>query len=165
MTEPATTLVIDDEPFLPDLLADALEDHGLSLDVARTWAEGMQKFAVVGHELVIADYDLRESETGLRLLAEIKKLAPSTRLLLVSGRLDASAAPVVDESFAADRFMIRTDPDLRATLIREAQEAHARSHASDWRALGQARPRAADVNLDKIAELEAVLQSKLGRPG
>jgi DNA-binding NtrC family response regulator len=162
MSDPATTLVIDDEPFLPELLADALEDNGLALDIASTWAEGMQKFAVVGHELVVADYDLRESETGLRLLAEIKKLAPSTRLILVSGRLDQSDGPVVDETSAADLFMLRTDPDLRATLIQEAKDAHAKSRASDWRALGQARPRAGDVDLDKIAELEATLRSRLG---
>jgi len=161
MTDPATTLVIDDETFLPELLADALEDHGLTLDVARTWAEGMQKFTVVGHELVIADYDLQEADTGLRLLAEIKKLAPSTRLVLVSGRLDYGSAPLVDESAAADLFLIRTDPELRSTLIREAQQAHEKSRTSDWAALGRAHSRAYDVDLDKIQELEGKLRVRL----
>lgn len=162
MTEPATTLVIDDETFLPDLLADALEDNGLALDVASTWAEGMEKFTVVGHELVIADYDLQEAQTGLRLLAEIKKLAPSTRLVLVSGRLDEGSEPLVAESSAADLFLLRTHPQLRATLIHEAKRAHEGSRTSDWQALGQAHPRAGDVDLDKIQELEDRLRVRLG---
>lgn len=161
MTETATTLVIDDETFLPDLLTDALEDNGLALDVAHTWAEGMEKFTVVGHELVIADYDLRESQTGLRLLAEIRKLAPATRLVLVSGRLDEASAPLVGESSAADVFLLRTHPQLRATLIDEAKRAHERSRTSDWQALGQAYPRAGDIDLEKIQQLEDRLRVRL----
>lgn len=163
MTEPASTLFIDDEPDLvPDALRDAFEDEGLSLDIAATWAEGMAQFAVVGYELVIADYDLREAETGLRLLAEIKALAPSTRLILVSGRLPADTASLVREAQVVDLFLSKTDPKLREVLLKEAREAHEKSHDTDWGASGRAHPRAAEVDLDKIAGLEAELKLKLG---
>ena len=162
MTSPASTLYIDDELHLLPGLREALEDEGLSLDFAETWTAGMELFQVIGHELVVADYDLREAKTGLHLLAEIKQLAPSTRLILISGRIPQSASGEVATAPGVDLYLQRTDPTLLATIIAEAQSADARAKGSDWQAVGRAYPDARAVDMTEVKKIEDQLRSRLG---
>ena len=81
---PASLLVEDDDAFASELVS-ALADRGLELDRASTWEEGLELFRVNGYELVIADYNLPDTEHGLKLLASMKSAMPSSHLVLISG--------------------------------------------------------------------------------
>lgn len=145
-------------------LKDSFADEGLSLDYADSWAKGMDLFHVVVHELVIADYDLRETKTGLQLLAELKQLAPSTRLILISGRLTPEAEAIVKKQGEIDIYLTRSSPDLLQILVEEARQAEQRAEASDWKGLGMAHPQAEKVNLEEIAKVEESLRVRLRAP-
>ena len=160
---PPSVLLIDDEDYLIEPLADAFEDEGMGLDTARDWSSGMGLFQVVGHELVIADYDLQDAKTGLQLLAEVKVLAPSTRLVLISGRLDETAIGLVRDAAVADAFLERTQPDFLARLLDEGRRAVQRAAQTDWQAVGTDYPRGENVNLRAIKRLEESLRLHVRR--
>src|SRR5688572_19887940 len=89
-SRPPALLVEDNDAFAEELEA-ALNDRGLRIDRASGWEEGLELFRVNGYELVIADYNLPDTEHGLELLAQIKMLIPSSRLVLISGALTPAA--------------------------------------------------------------------------
>ena len=105
----ASLLVEDREDFATELVA-ALEDRGLAIDWAPTWQEGLDLFRVNGYQLVVADYNLPDTEHGLKLLARAKELMPSVRLVLISGPYPGAerAIPEIGCSTPTTRRPIRT---------------------------------------------------------
>jgi DNA-binding response OmpR family regulator len=158
---PATTLYIDDDDVLLEALRDALGDEDLTLDYAQTWSEGMDMFQVVGHELVIADYDLQEAKTGLQLLVEVKRSVPSTRLILISGRLTDEARALVEQIPEVDIYIQKGQSDMLEVLLAEAKAAHRRSESTDWPAVGAAHPDASAIDPTRIAQIEESLRVRL----
>src|SRR5436190_1493564 len=102
---PANTLLIDDEVNLVQSIKAAFDIRGLDLDTALSWDDGLQLFRVGLHDLVIADYNLPGSKLGLKLLARIKQLHPSSKLILISGYFDASAEELLPQTNLVDRFL------------------------------------------------------------
>ena len=77
-------LVIDDEEHLRTLLADLLESDGYEVTTAAHGKEGLALFQAKKHDVVITDLGLPEM-SGLEVAEEIKKIAPATPVVLLTG--------------------------------------------------------------------------------
>lgn len=129
----AAVLFIDDDAAFAESVAASFEARDLPLDVANSWDAGLALYRAGLHELVVADYNLPGSRHGLKLLLEVKALRPSTRLVLISGRVTPTAADLIAAAGLVDRFIPKTR-DLARELIEEAREATRRAeHDTDWR--------------------------------
>lgn len=70
MTMPAVILLVEDDEDVADSYRRTFHRDGLALDIAETWGEALALFRVVGHRLVIADYNLpgdEHDDTGGRV--------------------------------------------------------------------------------------------------
>jgi DNA-binding response OmpR family regulator len=77
-------LVIDDEEHLRTLLADILESDGYQVKTAAHGREGLDSFQAERHDVVITDLGMPEM-SGLEVAAAIKKIDPSTPVVLLTG--------------------------------------------------------------------------------
>jgi DNA-binding response OmpR family regulator len=154
-------LIDDDERFAETHRA-AFELRGITMDVASTWSEGLALFQVCGHELVIADYQLPDSDNGFSLLAAAKQHRPGTTLVLISGVLSSRADEILEGSVIVDAYYAK-EPDLLDKLLVHVREAQERAAGPpDWPRIAGgwlARNTATD---DEIAALDARLRAELG---
>ncbi len=122
---PRRVLVVDDQPVFVNILHRYLTEDGHTVDTAADGREALEKFRVaavgtVPYELVITDQGM-PGMCGEQLAAEIKALAPATRVILISGYGDLDATgprPGVDLSLVKPL----THAALR-TAVRQATAA------------------------------------------
>ncbi|MBN2340682.1 MAG: response regulator [Deltaproteobacteria bacterium] len=77
-------LVIDDDPFIRDVLKQTLERNSFAVTLADDGEEGLQKFATDSFDLVITDLIMPKKE-GVETIAELKKIAPEVKIIAISG--------------------------------------------------------------------------------
>ncbi len=99
------TLFIDDDVQLLQTIQDNATDSNLLLHVASTWDEGLALFLTLAPSLVIADYNLPGSSLGLRLLLKVRRLRPTTRVILVSGVINPDELQKVEDLGIVDRVL------------------------------------------------------------
>lgn len=156
-------LLIDDDI---DLLASyeaAASARSLPLETASTWDDGLNAYLVRRHDLVIADYNMPGSRMGLRLLVEIRRANPGTRLVLLSGFIDEADIAEVERLGLADKAIIKSlsgTADEVIAELRAAAEAD-RSAPTDWRAVAEAYAAAAEVTDAELDALDAAIARKV----
>jgi ActR/RegA family two-component response regulator len=159
-------LVIDDHVAFLESLARAAEFKGLEVIPTTTWEDGLALFHIHGPELVIADYNLPGSRRGLQLLADIRRLRPSTRLVLISGVIDAGDAKEIetDAKDVVDRVLLKLDAaELTPALLDEIASARDRAEKStNWRDYGRAYGKAEGVSQKTLDQLDTRLQERRG---
>ena len=103
-------LLVDDEPFIRSLLADALMYQGYQVYEAEDGATGLEQFCAIQPDLVLLDI-LMPGLNGLAVLQEIRRQNPVVGILVVSA---LSSKQVTLEAMAAgaDGY-IRKPFDLR----------------------------------------------------
>jgi DNA-binding NtrC family response regulator len=130
-------LLVEDDEHVIETYRRTFASDGIPLDVAETWEEALALFRVVGHRLVIADYNLPGDEHGLRLLVRMKLLVPSAELVLISGALSRPAEELARQVPLIDAFYPKTS-DLADELAELAKAAMARADDdTDWRHVGE----------------------------
>jgi DNA-binding response OmpR family regulator len=121
-------LVVDDDPVLVDLVREALDGEGYSLDVARNCAEARLLAAVHPYDGVVLDVMLPDG-TGTALLAEMREEGNAVPVLMLTSRseerdvirgLDAGADDYLAKPFSVGELRAR----MRA-LLRRARPAPA----------------------------------------
>lgn len=128
-----STLIIDDDIKLLDSLERLVDSAGYRVEVASSWEAGLSAFSALSPELVIADYNLPGSSHGLKLLAEIRNLRPSVRLILISGFVRAASLQQAEHENLVDRVVSKGDLELTSVLLEEVADAVARSERpTDW---------------------------------
>jgi len=159
----AHVLLIDDEQAFSDSMRAFFQTAGIELDYAGTWKDGLDAFRVGQHELVIADYNLPGSLHGLRLLLEIRRLRPSSRLILISGALRDEAKDLVPKTGLVDRFLPKDDK-LAEELLIEAEAAVKRAEGpTDWQQVARAHVNWAALD-DKVVEnIDQALKSHVAQ--
>jgi ActR/RegA family two-component response regulator len=158
------SLLIDDEPAFAQSLKSLLAGRGLPLDVANSWDDGLNQFRVSLHELVIADYNLPNSRNGLKLLLEIKRLHPASRLILISGVLDAAAEAAIARTPLVNRYLTKTGASMSGVLAQEVADAAQRAQiGTDWLALGQNHIERVQIDERVLDEIDAALSVNLPR--
>ena len=156
-------LLIDDEADFTDSIQRVFEDARIPLDLARTWQEGYKKFQVSLHELVIADYNLPESDNGLKLLARIKQLKPSSKLILISGLIASVPADKIKIQGLVDDYFEK-NIDVSAKLIEEAKEAIEKAKSkTDWKSFAKMHMAGIKIEGDFIREIDDLLRKDVGR--
>ena len=84
-------LVVDDEPSIREVLAEALDTFGFDVAQAASGAEAYERIAKGDIQLVLSDIEMPR-ETGLSLLKRIKALDPGIDVIMVTGVVDVQTA-------------------------------------------------------------------------
>ncbi|MEA2756217.1 MAG: two-component system, chemotaxis family, chemotaxis protein CheY [Aliidongia sp.] len=79
-------LVVDDDLAMQALMARLVETAGHQAVVAGDCDQGLQLFVSLSPDLVVTDLSMPDGE-GSALIDEIRRKAPGTKILAVSGRL------------------------------------------------------------------------------
>ena len=88
-------LLVDDEAEVRSATKMLLEFHGYDVDEADNGVKGLALFQKDGFDLVITDFRM-EKMNGGELAQKIKKLSPSTPVIMITGYHDEVPSGVVD---------------------------------------------------------------------
>lgn len=152
-------LLIDDDEALVASVKRAASFGGLELDTAASWDEGLSLFHALGPNLVIADYHMPGSRHGLQLLAEVKSLRPSVRVVLVSAYINDEdverilALDIIDGAMRKLNLVATSEAILQ--MIEEAAETA--DEPTDWTQVAKATVRAGGASKEKLEQLDASL--------
>jgi DNA-binding response OmpR family regulator len=98
-------LIIDDDQEIVSRLKKALRRHGFSVVTAESATEGISKLAETKPELVLLDLVLPDIP-GLKVLEDIKKISPDTRVIIISAF--ATIGDAVDAiKLGASEFLVK----------------------------------------------------------
>jgi CheY-like chemotaxis protein len=138
-------LVIDDEPDMRDMLAEALPPRGFDVTVAESGAVGLAAIGRSAFDVVVTDLKMPEMD-GLDTLAAIKRLRPELEVVVVTGYGSVDTAIQAVRNGAFDYVRKPYDlSTLTAALRNAVAERDRRSAFRDAaQALASARE-AADV--------------------
>lgn len=81
---PLRVLVVEDEPLVREVLSVYLSEDEHIIEVAENGREGLEKFQAGEYDLVLTDRAMPEMN-GDVLAAEIKKLKPGQKVILLTG--------------------------------------------------------------------------------
>ncbi len=82
-------LIVDDEPDLASALAERLEIRGFQVEVAVNGEDALLLTGKADFDVVIIDMKMPGMD-GLKLMSEIKRERPSTKIILFTGHGSAS---------------------------------------------------------------------------
>ena len=92
-----TLLIVEDDPDQLEIRSLILADAGHQVFGAPTCAEALHLARLHHPALVVMDLRLPRSADGLALIADLRRLVPSPRIVVLSGwTADLSTAPDVD---------------------------------------------------------------------
>jgi two-component system, NtrC family, response regulator HydG len=103
-------LVIDDDMDMCALLQRFLTKNGFTVDTATSGSKGIEKFKEGHHPLVLCDYRLGDKE-GREVLKEIKSIAPTAKVIIITGYSDIKTAVEVIKMGAFDYIIKPLIPD------------------------------------------------------
>ena len=109
----AHILVIDDDPFIRDVLRQTLERTGHEVVLADDGERGLQIFREDQFDLVITDLIMPKKE-GVETIVEMKRFSPEAKIIAISGgyRLPAE-----------NYLKIATTLGVNGTLIKPFEKA------------------------------------------
>jgi len=81
---PTRILVVDDEPFIRDLVRDTLRSRNYETGMASNGAEALDLLSRESFDIVVTDVVMPGME-GLELVKRIKKSHPGTRVIVLTG--------------------------------------------------------------------------------
>lgn len=84
-------LVVEDDPILRRFITDVLEKRGAKVTNCENGVSALNKIRENSYHLVISDLKMEEMD-GLELLTEIKKIVPSTEVIIVTAYGSVSSA-------------------------------------------------------------------------
>ena len=125
---PRRILVVDDQEVLCEILVEYLAEEGHTVDTALDGSKALAKFREAelggGYELVITDRAM-PGMSGEQLAAEIKLIAPSTKVILLTGY----AGTAENGRSPANIDMVVDKPVSRETLNRAVGQVMAEEEA------------------------------------
>lgn len=114
-------LVVDDDPFVAEMLAVILDADGYEVETAESGEDALTKFAAAPDTgLVISDMNM-PGMTGLELIGRIRASRPGIPAILLTGSDDVALGQEVDE------YLLK-DEDLQDTIslsVERVLERHA----------------------------------------
>lgn len=152
-------LVIDDDTGLLDSVRATVQQKGLEVETASTWDEGLALFHILSPDLIIADYNMPGSKHGLKLLAEVRHLRPSVRLILMSAFLNEEDMDDISGLGLVDRALTKGSSIATMKVLLEEidQAAQAADHKTDWVEFVKAHVSAQSVSSEALDELDSTL--------
>jgi CheY-like chemotaxis protein len=118
----ASVLVVDDEPFVREMVRDFLAVLGLEADGAANAAEGLARIEEGQYELLVTDY-LMPGMNGLDLAAKVRAEHPEIDVVLLTGsvlpdlvdRIRGTGFEVLNKPFRFDAFKELIERKVSAT--------------------------------------------------
>jgi CheY-like chemotaxis protein len=100
-----TILLIEDDPQVRKLFRKKMEGRGYEIIEASNGKEGIDRYREKPSDLVITDIVMPEKE-GLETISELRKIAPSVRIIAISGGGRIRPEPYLDTAshLGADRI-------------------------------------------------------------
>jgi len=135
--EPNRILVVDDEPYITDLLGAALRFEGFTVETAATGGEAMALAERGGHDLMLLDVMLPDVD-GTEVCRRLRAQGVRTPVLFLTARdatedkvggLTAGGDDYVTKPFSLDELVARIHAVLRRTSL--AQSADERLRFTD----------------------------------
>ena len=98
-------LVIDDDPHVLELIQIILEDEGHQVTTLASGDRAVQVVNETAPDLVLLDIVMR-THHGMEVLAELRKIAPSVPVVLLSGAVSQVAdMPEIARALGAQEFV------------------------------------------------------------
>ncbi|HEU0123158.1 MAG TPA: response regulator [Bryobacteraceae bacterium] len=122
---PVRLLLVDDHPAGLAARTSVLTELGFAITSATSAEAALEKFQSDPFPLVVTDYKL-PGKTGVDLIAGIRAVAPETRIVLISGFVDALG--LTEHSTGADAVLSKSANEV-SQLIRAVNRLLRRSVA------------------------------------
>ena len=114
-------LIIDDDMDMCTLLSRFLSRNGYDTDAAYSGQKGIAKFSEENYDAVLCDFRLGNMD-GKEVLLSIKKIKPSTIVLIITGYSDIKTAVDVIKQGAYDYITKPLIPDEVLSILNRALE-------------------------------------------
>ena len=133
----ARILVVDDEPYITDLLAAALRFEGFDVDVAETGGDAQSAWGTSRYDLVLLDVMLPDVE-GTEVCRQMRADGLATPVLFLTARdatedkvagLTVGGDDYVTKPFSLDELVARIRAVLRRTSLHQPIEVGRLSYA------------------------------------
>ena len=118
-------LLVDDHPAGLAARRSVLGELGFAITTASSAESALEKFQAEPFPVVVTDYKL-PGKTGVDLIADIRAVAPDTRIVLISGFVDALG--LTEKSTGADAVLAKSANEV-TQLIRAVNRLLRRSVA------------------------------------
>src|SRR6266852_5465391 len=89
--EPLRVLIIDDEPFHAEAVAESLERVGYECVLATSGAAGARKIEEEDFDVILTDLRMEDMD-GLAILRKAKQSAPDAEVVVITGHGDVKTA-------------------------------------------------------------------------
>ena len=106
-------LLVDDHPAGLAARTSVLNELGFEITTAPSAEAALEKFRAEPFPLVVTDYKL-PGKTGVDLIAGIRAIAPETRIVLISGFVDALG--LTEQSTGADAVLAKSANEVSALI-------------------------------------------------
>ncbi len=90
----ATVVIVDDETGIVDETRDFFEDEGHQVYATDSGEEGIELVRNHKPQILLLDIKLPDI-SGLRVLEEVKKISPGTKVIVITGYVDQA---IIDEA-------------------------------------------------------------------
>jgi putative two-component system response regulator len=114
-------LIVDDEPWITEVIADQLSNEGFQTDTTNHSSEVLQRLETTTYDLVILDVYMPEVD-GLTVLKQIRERHPFLGVLMLTGVSDADTAVMAMHSGAADYIVKPFHPPQLSMRVERALE-------------------------------------------
>jgi two-component system response regulator HydG len=119
--EPIRILVIDDEEYHAQALAESLQRQGYECVIATSGSAGAQKLTEEEFDVILTDLRMEDLD-GLALLRKAKQAAPDAEVVLITGHGDVKTAVEAMQQGAANYLTKPVDvAELRAIVAKTAE--------------------------------------------
>ncbi len=109
MTE-KKVLIVEDEPVFKDILIHTCKAAGYSVDSANDGIEALEKFKIKKYGIILTDL-MMPNMSGDELVTEVKKLAPTTITILITGQASLQSAITALQS-GCDDYVLKPLEDI-----------------------------------------------------
>lgn len=121
----ARLLLVDDNPSGLAARTMVLTELGYEITPARSAEEALEHFAASPFPVVVTDYKM-PGRNGVELIAELRILAPDTRVVLISGFVDGMG--LTEENTGADAVIMKSANEVQQ-LVRSVNRLSKRASA------------------------------------
>lgn len=109
-------LVIDDQQFLADVIAEAFRDEGYDVEAAYAGQTGLTLFERTHHRLVIADLVMPDFD-GLDIIRGIRRIDSASKVIAISGGGALESDLLLNAARAIGADAVMQKPFLTSDLI------------------------------------------------
>ncbi len=127
--DPIRVLIIDDDRFHAETVAETLEKVGYDCTVAFSGTEGSRRIETDQWDVILTDLKMADVD-GLAILRKAKELLPESEVVMITGYGDVKTAVEAIKEGAANYLTKPVDRDELRAIIKKASERLALARAN-----------------------------------